>query len=155
VRSTTANCFSLVSRYFCNTSCARMLPPIINGIIKRPIRKVFVRTAALYSRNATTMTLRIAIPPRPRNPHEDVVQRRPAQLEVPHPPALRQQRQQCLAVGPLGQTQLLPAAQLTHLDHSRQVAQTASIPLDLYPHRVAAVGVLDGLQGAVEHLPAV
>src|SRR4051812_8198557 len=37
----------------------RTLPPIRIGIVKSPIRKVLVRTAALYSRAATTKILRM------------------------------------------------------------------------------------------------
>src|SRR6266542_3975730 len=139
-----------------------MLPPIMSGISKRPIRNVLVRTAALYSRTATTIILRMLFAlaggsrgtvterlGRAGDTHEDVVQRGARQLEVAHSAALRQGRQDALRVGTWVKTQLLEFAEVSHLGHARQSAEVRPT-LQADAHRVGAVGVLDRIQGTVE-----
>src|SRR5581483_11266632 len=105
-----------------------MLPPIMTGMISRPMRKALVRTAALYSRRATTSSLctegispgedrggrrgrQHAVLVRLSDANEDVVQRWPRQLEVTHPALHHDAGQDLLRVGSLVQPQLLITAE--------------------------------------------
>src|SRR5687767_7085871 len=95
-----------------------MKPPLIStGKRTTPITNDLVRTAARYSRRATSHTLRIAplLRLRARDPHEDVVQRRPGVLEQADPPAAHQRVQQRRRVGAGAQAQLVPAAAVVDL----------------------------------------
>src|SRR5260370_36575119 len=112
VRSMTTKCLSLVSRTFLSNTCTRMLPPIITGIITRPMMNALVRTAARYSRTAITNVLRMGGHLRrrlrgPGNAHKDVVESRPRHLKVTHAAALHQLGEQLLRVGVALQAQLL------------------------------------------------
>src|SRR5436305_9633204 len=98
----TASVCSLRSRKSLRRICTTMLPPISTGISTRPMRNALVRTAARYSRRAITSVLRMVGPPVGQagslpyvsvgvgDADEDVVQRRPGQLEVAHLAALQQ-----------------------------------------------------------------
>src|SRR5262245_22402926 len=117
----TAKCLGLVSWKSRSRAWTRTLPPIIRGMMIRLMRNVLVRTAARYSRRAMTSILYTAVllPGGGRpvgvgagDAHEDVVQRRPGQLEVVHLAALHQPGQQPLGVGAGQQPQFLPAAEV-------------------------------------------
>src|SRR5438034_7393325 len=105
----TATRFSVTSSSCLNTICMRKLPPMSTGIRTRLIRNARVRTAARYSRAAMTSTLRMLalLAFRTGDAHEDVVQRRPRQLEMPHRAALHQRRQQLLRIGAAIEAQFL------------------------------------------------
>src|SRR5262249_33086768 len=103
VRSRTAMCLTSVGGLSLTMAWTAMLPPIMTGISTREIRNALVRTAALYSRAAMTRTLRTGhLAGRGvlggGDADEDVVQRRPGQLEVAAPAALHQPAQQLLRV---------------------------------------------------------
>src|SRR5262245_62950980 len=95
-RSMSTNFLSRISRTSRNSACTRMLPPIKTGMITRLMMNALVRTAALYSRLAMTQILRTdgllqgggGLDGRfvvgRGDADEDVVQRRPRQLEVNH-----------------------------------------------------------------------
>src|SRR5262250_394671 len=110
----TAKRLSRTSRIPSTRICTMMLPPISSGIITRLMMNALVLTAATYSRRATTSSLRMAVALRcrGRDADEDVVQRRPGQLEVPHRAQLNQPAQQRLPVRPTLQLQLFPAPEV-------------------------------------------
>src|SRR5437773_6694678 len=115
----TAKSLSFVSRMPETRCWTTSVPSIAIGMISRPTMKALVRTAAVYSREAMTNSLRMAVALRfrGRDADEDVVQRRPGQLEVTHRAALHQSRQDHLRVGAAVEPHLLPAAEVRHLDH--------------------------------------
>ena len=89
----------------------------------------FVRTAALYSRAAMTNILRMAIVlHRTSDADEDVVQRRPRQLEMTHRAAAHQLHQQRLRIGAALHAQFLPAAEVGHLLDAGQVGALLALP---------------------------
>src|SRR5581483_349909 len=90
----------------------------------RPTRNALVRTAALYSRAATTNSLRMAVPPlraRGGDPDEDVVQCRPDQLKMPQPAELGQASEQCRHICPRRHLKVLPASEVNDLLDAREV----------------------------------
>src|SRR5581483_980281 len=127
------------------------------GTSTRLMTNALLLTAALYSRAATAHTLgSMALAPLvlgPRDADEDFLQRRPGQLEVPHRPAAHQRGQDALRVGARRQPQLLQLAEVGDALHPRQPLQ-AGAALQPDADGVAAVLVLDRLQGAVEDLLA-
>src|SRR5262245_30227937 len=107
-----------------------MLPPMMIGISKRPIRNVLVRTAALYSRAATTRILRMLFAlvdggrgavaqrlGRTGDAHKDVVQGGARQLEVAHGATLRQHSEDALRIRARVEPQFLKIAKVGHLRH--------------------------------------
>src|SRR5262249_2131527 len=130
----------------------RRLPPMRSGMATRPMMKVLVRTAALYSRAATTSILRMSgllLVGRPGDAHEDVMQARAGQLEVAHPAALHEPGEQFLRVGPRVEPDFLPAPEVGHLGDARQVGQSGTA-FEQDVQGVASVGVLDRFQRPVE-----
>src|SRR3989442_80544 len=117
-----------------SSSCAAMLPPIMIGIASKVMRKALDRTAAWYSREATTNILRMRQLPHggSRNAQEDVVQRRARDLEVPHPAALHQRGEHGLRIGVARDAQFLQPAVIVHVFHARDAGKIGRVPFQ--PH---------------------
>src|SRR5581483_558089 len=132
-----------------------MLPLISTGMIISVTRNALVRTAARYSRTATTNILRMVVLLRVRSgdADEDVVQRWLANLEVPQAAALHQMGQDCLRVRLGGQPQFLIAAKVRYFDDTGKIVQCRRT-VQMYAQSITSVGILDRLQCAVENLTA-
>src|SRR5438270_1956478 len=153
VRSTTSTFLVVWSSAFFMSTCRPMLRPHRTGTMTMLNTNALVRTAAWYSRPAITQTLRMALlrGVGAGNANEDLLERRPGQLEVPDLAAGHEGRQHLLRVGVGREPQLLEPAEVGDLGHARQPVEADPLALDPHPQRVAAVGVLNRLQGAVEH----
>src|SRR5438105_5017506 len=125
-----------------------MLVPIISGRNTTLMINALVRTAARYSRTAMTTILRMAVLHRfrPRDPDKNFLQGRVGQLEVEDPSPPDQGGQDFLGIGAPLQAQLLQPAEIRDLDDPRHIGQVRIAAVEPYPHRVAAVGLLDRLQ---------
>src|SRR5260370_6453549 len=136
--------------------CMTMLPPMSTGMSSRLMMKALVRTAARYSRTAITHTLRTMVLLRlgAGDAHENVVQGRPGQLEVPDRSAIHQGRQDGLRIRAALEAHFLPAAEVGDLCHARHSLPTEPVSFYSYAERVAAVRLLNRLQGAVQDLTA-
>src|SRR5438105_14192626 len=88
------------------------------------------------------------------NPNEDVVQGRPGQFKVPYFAMRHERSQELLRVGPSLQADLLPAAKIGNLLYARQAFQWRTVAFQPDTDRIAPVGILNRIQGAVEHFPA-
>src|SRR5947207_13817827 len=88
VRSTTTYFLVVLSSAFFSSTCTPMLNAHRTGTSTRLMTNALVLTAALYSRAATAHTLgSMALAPLvlgPRDADENLLQRRPGQLKVPH-----------------------------------------------------------------------
>src|SRR5688500_14585074 len=125
----TANRFSSRFTWLRRRYCAIAPPPIKTGMRNRLIRNALVLTAALYSRRATMsiLCMTILLRLRPRNAYEDIVQRRPCDLEVEHLSALDQRRQGALRVRRGGQSQLLILPKIGDRLHTGQLIESRRI----------------------------
>src|SRR5574340_321776 len=145
---------TLPSRYFCTT-----MPPNINtGMIVRAMRNALVATIARYSRRAMMRILRMADLLRALglgtgNAHEDVVQRRPCQLEVLDLGSLEQRAEDRLGIGPMVHAELLVTPVVVDMHDAGQAREGAVVVVaGSHADRVLAVLGLDRLERAVEHL---
>ena len=103
-------------------------PPINIGIIMMAIRNALVPTIARYSRAAITNILPMARVPhrlrfRPGNAYEDVVQRRPGQLEVLDPAAVQKRAKNRLRIGLMVHAQFGVAPVVVDPDHAGQIIE--------------------------------
>src|SRR5580704_16771803 len=108
------------------STCRPMLAPHSTGIMTMLNTNALVRTAAWYSRQAIAQTLRMVLlrGVGASNANENLLQRRPCQLEVPDFAAGHERCQHQLRVGPRGQPQLLEPAEVGDLGHARQSVET-------------------------------
>src|SRR5262249_50185146 len=132
-----------------------MLPPIRSGINTREMMNALVRTAARYSRTAMTSTLRMVILPGVRrgDTDEDILQRGTSQLEVAHFAAPDQRRQHLLRIGSPLKAQLAEPAEIRHLGDAGEAVERRLL-FQATPKSIAAVGVLNRFERAVEGLAA-
>src|SRR5438270_14042721 len=120
VRSTTSTFLVVWSSAFFMSTCRPMLAPHSTGIMTMLNTNALVRTAAWYSRQAITQTLRMALlrGVGAGNANENLLQRRPGQLEVPNLAAGHERHQHLLGVGPGGQPKFLEPAEVRDLSHA-------------------------------------
>src|SRR4051794_25650856 len=122
-----------------------MLPNIISGMLNRPMRNALVRTAARYSRRAMRRTLRTMHlrGRRAGDPDEDILQRRPRQLEQSDLAPIHQGREHGLRVGAAVQAQLMVTAEVGDLIDAGQPVERRAVAGQPDADGVLAVGVLD------------
>src|SRR5262249_26259160 len=150
-------CLAVVSTLLRSSACTPKLPSISTGRKTRLTTNALVRTAALYSRRAMITILRSiggGLRLGPGDADEDVVQRRPGDLEVAYGGPRHERGQHLLRVGAGGQAQLVQPAELGDVGHARHGPRVEAVALQPHADGVASVAVLDRLQGAVEDLAA-